>query len=45
MAKLGVERVHILAHDMGDTVAQELIARYGRVFAYLWFVKIDLVLF
>ncbi|XP_033647856.1 mesoderm-specific transcript protein-like isoform X2 [Asterias rubens] len=27
MAKLGVERVHILAHDMGDTVAQELIAR------------------
>ncbi len=27
MAKLGVKRVHILAHDMGDTVAQELIAR------------------
>ncbi|XP_038074007.1 mesoderm-specific transcript protein-like isoform X1 [Patiria miniata] len=27
LAKLGVQQVHILAHDMGDTVAQELIAR------------------
>lgn len=27
MAKLGVSRVHILAHDYGDTVAQELLAR------------------
>ncbi|XP_022099302.1 mesoderm-specific transcript protein-like isoform X2 [Acanthaster planci] len=27
LAELGVNQVHILAHDMGDTVAQELIAR------------------
>jgi pimeloyl-ACP methyl ester carboxylesterase len=27
LAKLGVTRVHILAHDLGDTVAQELLAR------------------
>ncbi|HUR40419.1 MAG TPA: alpha/beta hydrolase [Verrucomicrobiae bacterium] len=27
LAKLGVKRVHILAHDYGDTVAQELLAR------------------
>ena len=25
--QLGIERVHILAHDYGDTVAQELLAR------------------
>jgi pimeloyl-ACP methyl ester carboxylesterase len=25
---LGINRVHILAHDYGDTVAQELLARY-----------------
>jgi len=25
---LGIQRVHILAHDYGDTVAQELLARY-----------------
>lgn len=25
--QLGVERVHILAHDLGDTLAQELLAR------------------
>src|ERR1700733_757044 len=24
---LGIERVHLLAHDYGDTVAQELLAR------------------
>ena len=29
LAKLGVERVHVLAHDYGDTVAQELLARYN----------------
>ena len=28
LAQLGVTRVHILAHDYGDTVAQELLARY-----------------
>lgn len=27
LARLGVTRVHLLAHDLGDTVAQELIAR------------------
>ena len=27
-AALGVRRVHILAHDYGDTVAQELLARF-----------------
>jgi pimeloyl-ACP methyl ester carboxylesterase len=27
LARLGVTRVHVLAHDLGDTVAQELIAR------------------
>lgn len=27
--KLGVNDVHILSHDMGDTVGQELIARYN----------------
>jgi len=27
MTKLGVKRYHILAHDYGDTVAQELLAR------------------
>ena len=29
LAKLGVERVHVLAHDYGDTVAQELLARHN----------------
>jgi pimeloyl-ACP methyl ester carboxylesterase len=28
LAQLGVHRVHILAHDYGDTVAQELLARH-----------------
>lgn len=28
LAELGVERVHVLAHDYGDTVAQELLARH-----------------
>ncbi len=28
LAQLGVKRIHILAHDYGDTVAQELLARY-----------------
>jgi len=28
LASLGVERVHVLAHDYGDTVAQELLARH-----------------
>jgi len=27
LARLGVSRVHLLAHDLGDTVAQELLAR------------------
>jgi pimeloyl-ACP methyl ester carboxylesterase len=27
LARLGVARVHVLAHDLGDTVAQELLAR------------------
>jgi pimeloyl-ACP methyl ester carboxylesterase len=27
LARLGVRRVHVLAHDYGDTVAQELLAR------------------
>jgi pimeloyl-ACP methyl ester carboxylesterase len=26
---LGIARVHVLAHDYGDTVAQELLARHG----------------
>ena len=26
--QLGVQRVHVLAHDYGDTVAQELLARF-----------------
>ena len=29
LAQLGVRRVHILAHDYGDTVAQELLARHA----------------
>jgi pimeloyl-ACP methyl ester carboxylesterase len=28
LEKLGVGRVHVLAHDYGDTVAQELLARH-----------------
>jgi len=28
LAALGVERIHVLAHDYGDTVAQELLARH-----------------
>lgn len=28
LASLGVERCHVLAHDYGDTVAQELLARH-----------------
>lgn len=28
LARLGVARVHVLAHDLGDTVAQELLARH-----------------
>jgi pimeloyl-ACP methyl ester carboxylesterase len=28
LAALGIGRVHVLAHDYGDTVAQELIARH-----------------
>jgi len=27
LARLGVTRVHVLAHDLGDSVAQELLAR------------------
>lgn len=27
LARLGVARIHVLAHDLGDTVAQELLAR------------------
>lgn len=27
LGRLGVARVHVLAHDLGDTVAQELLAR------------------
>jgi len=29
LAQLGVTRVHVLAHDYGDTVAQELLARHA----------------
>jgi pimeloyl-ACP methyl ester carboxylesterase len=29
LAMLGINRVHILAHDYGDTVAQELLARHN----------------
>lgn len=28
LAQLGVDRIHILAHDYGDSVGQELLARY-----------------
>lgn len=28
LAALGIERAHLLAHDLGDTVAQELVARH-----------------
>ena len=28
LASLGIEEVHVLAHDYGDTVAQELMARH-----------------
>jgi pimeloyl-ACP methyl ester carboxylesterase len=28
LASLGIEEVHVLAHDYGDTVVQELMARY-----------------
>ena len=28
LAKLGIARCHVLAHDYGDTVAQELLARF-----------------
>jgi pimeloyl-ACP methyl ester carboxylesterase len=28
LASLGIDSVHILAHDYGDSVAQELVARY-----------------
>ena len=28
LGELGVDRVHLLAHDYGDTVAQELLARH-----------------
>ena len=30
LAELGVQRCHVLAHDYGDTVAQELLARFNR---------------
>lgn len=29
LAHLGIKRIHILAHDYGDTVAQELLARHA----------------
>jgi pimeloyl-ACP methyl ester carboxylesterase len=29
LTKLGVDRCHVLAHDYGDTVAQELLARHN----------------
>ena len=29
LAHLGITHVHVLAHDYGDTVAQELLARHG----------------
>ena len=28
LAELGIEKVHILAHDVGDTVTQEILARH-----------------
>jgi len=28
LAKMGIPKIHILAHDYGDTVAQELLARW-----------------
>lgn len=31
LKKLGVKRIHVLAHDMGDTVAQELIHRQNKL--------------
>ena len=30
LAKLGIDTVHLLAHDYGDSVAQELLARYDQ---------------
>ncbi len=30
LASLRIDRVHVLAHDYGDTVAQELMARHAR---------------
>lgn len=29
LAQLGVARLHMLAHDVGDTVAQELLERHN----------------
>ena len=29
---LGIHKVHILAHDLGDTVALEMLARYFLTF-------------
>jgi pimeloyl-ACP methyl ester carboxylesterase len=29
LGALGVSRTHVLAHDVGDTVAQELLARHS----------------
>ncbi len=29
LARLGIRRVHVLAHDYGDTVAQEMLARHA----------------
>jgi len=28
LAELGIDRIHILSHDLGDSVAQELLARH-----------------
>jgi pimeloyl-ACP methyl ester carboxylesterase len=31
LQSLGIERYHLLAHDLGDTVAQELLARHAAI--------------
>jgi len=42
LAQLGIRRVHILAHDYGDTVAQELLARHAERRRSSWFARPEL---
>ncbi len=41
LAELGVQSAHILAHDLGDSVGQEMLARHEFVRAGVWIAAVS----